>query len=87
MEKGEGLRTMSDCECSAGCLFFNDMMENMPSAAHIYKNRYCQSDRFSCARYQVFKALGGGSVPPDLLPSQADRAEDLLSELKTGPTG
>jgi hypothetical protein len=78
-ERGEGLRTMSDCECLAGCPFFNDKMEGMPSMAHIYKDRYCHADCFSCARYQVFKALGRESVPSDLFPNQVDRAHDVIA--------
>ena len=78
-ENGEGLRAMSDCECLGGCPFFNDKMEDMPSMAHIFKDRYCRSDCLSCARYQVFTALGRESVPSDLFPSQVDRAQDVIA--------
>lgn len=70
---------MADCECLAGCPFFNDRMEDMPSMAHIFKNRYCHGDNFSCARYMVFKELGKENVPVDLFPNQQDRAQDIIA--------
>jgi len=70
---------MSSCECLAGCPFFNDKMDDMPSLAAIYKNRYCQNDFDSCARHIVFKALGREKVPKDLFPNQLSRAQELVN--------
>ena len=70
---------MADCECLAACPFFNEKMENMPSMVHIYKDRYCHGDNLSCARFQVFKALGREAVPKDLFPNQGERAQDVIA--------
>jgi hypothetical protein len=72
---------MADCECLSKCPFFNDKMANMPSMAKIMKNRYCKGDYGTCARYQVFKALGREAVPADLFPNQPDKVEQLLASV------
>lgn len=70
---------MSDCECIAGCPFFNNRMADMPSVAEIYKTRYCKEDWNSCARYRVFSQLGRDSVPANLFPNEFARADALLN--------
>ncbi|HUI31294.1 MAG TPA: hypothetical protein VLX91_13880 [Candidatus Acidoferrales bacterium] len=70
---------MADCECLAGCPFFNDKMADMPGLTTLYKRSYCQGGEFAqCARYMVFKALGKPSVPADLFPNQVERAKALI---------
>lgn len=69
---------MADCECLAGCPFFFDKMENMPSMADIYKRNYCQGDSANCARHRVFERLGKGGVPSDLYPNDSLRADEIL---------
>lgn len=71
---------MADCECLAGCPFFNDKMQNMPALANIMKNRYCHDDFAHCARHMIFEKLGKEAVPMDLFPNQTDRAEKILAQ-------
>ena len=52
-----------DCECLPACPFFNDKMATKPSLASLMKKQYCKGDFNSCARHQVFIALGKESVP------------------------
>ena len=68
---------MAECEILSTCVFFNDKMANMPATTAIYKERYCQSDNLTCARYMVFKALGRPKVPSDLFPNEEERAKKL----------
>ena len=70
---------MADCECLAGCVFFNDKMKNMPTMANQYKEKYCRGDNSKCARFMVFKALGRENVPTTLFPNQVDAAQKILS--------
>lgn len=70
--------TMADCECLSRCPFFLDRMANMPALADMMKESYCQGDFLSCARYQVFKALGPAQVPADLFPNMMEEAQALL---------
>jgi hypothetical protein len=70
---------MADCECLAGCPFFNDKMASMPALAGMLKSRYCKGNSADCARHMVFKARGKPKVPPDLFPNQVDRAKAVIA--------
>ena len=70
---------MADCECLAGCPFFNDKMANMPALVTIYKERYCRGSKQECARYMVFMELGKPRVPTDLFPNQQERASRIIN--------
>lgn len=69
---------MAQCECLAGCIFFNDKMAEMPAMASMMKQRYCHGDNSQCARWVVRSALGPLGVPGDLFPNQMDRARHLV---------
>jgi hypothetical protein len=70
---------MADCECLAGCPFFNDKMPDDSGLGFMYKKKYCRGDNSQCARYMVFKKLGKPAVPPNLYPNMIDRANQILS--------
>jgi len=70
---------MADCECLAGCPFFNDRMKIDTGIGASYKNKYCLGDNSQCARYMVFKKMGKPSVPVDLFPNMVDRANKILA--------
>lgn len=70
---------MADCECLAGCVFFNDKMQNMPAATNLLKKRLCRGDNTKCARHMVLVARGRANVPADLSPNQVDRAESIIA--------
>jgi hypothetical protein len=70
---------MTNCECLAGCIFFNDQMKGMEGIKALMKQRLCQGDNSGCARHLVFKALGKPRVPPDLYPNELDRARALVA--------
>ena len=71
---------MAECECLAGCPFFNDQMKDMEGMANIYKRKYCRGDSTECARHMVFVRLGKEAVPGDLYPNMRDRARKILEE-------
>jgi hypothetical protein len=74
---------MSECVCMSGCPFFNDRMGGLPATASLYKKTYCLGGEFDkCARYMVFKELGKSSVPADLIPTQVERAKELITSNK-----
>jgi hypothetical protein len=70
---------MADCDCLAGCPFFNDKMKDMEGTANLFKTRYCQGDYMKCARHQVKEAPGKPAVPTDLYPNMHDRAQELIA--------
>ena len=71
---------MADCECLAGCPFFQGFLKNMPANAELTKMKYCQGEYTECARYMVFKALGKPRVPDDLFPREKERAEEIIQK-------
>ncbi|MDA3936564.1 MAG: hypothetical protein PF636_06840 [Actinomycetota bacterium] len=71
---------MESCELTEGCIFFNDKMTDMPSMANMYKKRYCHGDFAQCARFRVFSVHGRESVPADMFPNNAERAEEMVAD-------
>jgi hypothetical protein len=77
---GPGRETqVSECDCLAGCPFFNDRMKDMEGSASLFKNRYCTGDFMKCARHQVKDALGKPAVPVDLYPNMQERAQQIIA--------
>lgn len=70
---------MPDCKCLSGCPFFHDKMPIDKGIGAIYKQKYCQGENASCARYMVFMAKGKGNVPPNLYPNMTDRANKIIA--------
>ena len=70
---------MSTCEYSKSCVFFNELMADMPSSVAAYKKRYCQGNFQGCARYIAREALGADAVPLNLFPHQQERMDTILS--------
>jgi len=73
---------MPNCELLEKCIFFNDMMSNMPSTSNVIKLMYCEDRHQDCARYMVRKESGIEGVPMDLFPNQTDRVPGILKNVK-----
>jgi hypothetical protein len=71
---------MADCIGLPTCIFFNDKMASMPTAAEMMKKKFCRSDSAHCARFMISSTLGKQQVPQDLYPNQADRAKTILAQ-------
>lgn len=69
---------MADCEFLTLCPFFNDKMEDMPSAADMMKKLYCKWNYSQCARYMVAAACGRDKIPADMFPRDTSRAKIIL---------
>ena len=70
------------CEILACCQFFNDKMKDMPKSADYIKSRLCNQDYESCARYRIYKAYGGTSIPLDLFPDSTEEMTQVLQCLR-----
>jgi hypothetical protein len=74
---------MAECECLAGCPFFNDKLKEKPATAALYKKTYCLGgSNDKCARHQIKASLGKEYVPSDLLPSQIDKAQSIIENFR-----
>jgi hypothetical protein len=70
---------MAECECLAGCSFYHDKMPIDSGVGKMFKAKYCLGDNAQCARHNVFKKFGSGTVPKNLYPNMHDRAEKIIS--------
>jgi hypothetical protein len=62
-----------------GCPYFDtETAQGISMVLKLRPEKYCFEDNTRCARYMVFKALGREHVPPTLLPSQVDKAEEII---------
>jgi hypothetical protein len=69
---------MANCELLAGCPFFNNRLQYMPSLSRVYKSSFCKGDNSRCARHIVFRALGEEKIPVNLGPNQYDKALSMV---------
>ena len=58
---------------------YNDKMPIDKGLGAVYRKNYCETNNAKCARYMVVTALGPQSVPLDLYPNMASRAEQIIA--------
>lgn len=73
---------MANCEGFDTCIYFKEFMGNMPSTAALTQSNYCKNNFTECARYRIWKALGDTAVPPDLSPSESEKADKIIANSK-----
>jgi hypothetical protein len=74
---------MPDCECLERCPYFRaELFQEISTIKELRIQKYCKGDNSRCARYMVFKALGKGKVPDDLIPTQVKRANEIINQMK-----
>ena len=71
---------MATCENLAACPFYNDKMDINSGIGALYKRKYCENDKNSCARYKVATTVGKEYVTPQLYPNMDDAAEKIIKE-------
>jgi hypothetical protein len=77
---------MPDCECLKTCPYFeHDIVKQIDMVAKLRQQKFCKGDNSLCARYMVFKTLGKPNVPKDLLPTQTERAKEIIDKHKNLP--
>jgi hypothetical protein len=70
---------MAACTLMEGCIFYRGQM---PGTTELLKNAICKGNYESCARYMIALSLGREKVPPDLYPSDVDRAKGIIGQNK-----
>ncbi len=73
---------MATCEKLAKCPFYQGKMDINSGLGRMYKQKYCEGDKMSCARYIVSTQLGPDYVTDKLYPNMYDQAKKLLAEHK-----
>jgi len=74
---------MITCELSSTCIFFNDMMPDMPAVSEYLKEKYCHGNFEPCARYQIYLEFGREKVPVGLFPNEENMVPIIAAELRT----
>lgn len=68
------------CEKLAKCPFYQGKMDINSGIGAMYKKKYCEGDKTTCARYVVATQLGAEYVTERLYPNMNDAANKLLAE-------
>ena len=71
---------MATCENLVSCPFYNDKMDINSGLGALYKRKYCEGDKTTCARYRVASAVGKEYVTPLLYPNMDAKAEEIIQE-------
>ena len=76
----EGEDVVGDCERLEKCRYFNEQLKDLKAVQEMWKRKFCKDDNSKCARYMVLKALGADRIPKYLVPTQVDKAKELIEE-------
>lgn len=71
---------MECCEKLAKCPFYQGKMDINSGLGRMYKTKYCEGNKTTCARYIVATQLGPEYVTDKLYPNMTAAAEKLLAE-------
>ena len=67
-----------NCEHLDNCAFMENMGKTDPLTAHTVKVTYCDHDKYGCARYGLFQAVGADDVPDFLWPNDEEEALEVM---------
>lgn len=70
------------CENLSKCPFYQGQMSMDSGLGSMCKKRYCEGDKFLCARYIVSSKSGKEFVPSNLYPNMMDKANEILQKHK-----
>ena len=73
---------MADCEKLSKCPFYQGKMSMDSGLGVLYKQKYCEGDKTTCARYIIATQLGAEYVTNNIYPNMNDLAAKMLAEHK-----
>jgi hypothetical protein len=68
------------CEYYEKCVFIQKVIKAEPVPAWIVMNSYCESDKYGCARYCLFRIVGADHVPDHLWPSDETETKEVIED-------
>lgn len=71
---------MATCEKLEKCPFYQGKMDINSGIGRMYKKKYCEGDKTTCARYIVATQVGPEYVTNNLYPNMNDAANKILAE-------
>ena len=69
---------MATCEKLPKCPFYQGQMSVDSGLGSMYKKKYCESDKLSCARYMIATKLGPDFVTNSIYANMTDMARAFL---------
>ena len=73
---------MATCEKLPKCPFYQGKMDINSGIGAMYKKKYCEGDKTTCARYIISTKLGPEFVNNNIYPNMTDLANSMLAEHK-----
>ena len=73
---------MATCEKLEKCPFYQGKMDINKGLGSMYKQKYCEGDKTTCARYIVATQIGPEFVTNNLCPNMNNAANKVLAENK-----
>ena len=71
---------MATCEKLAKCPFYQGQMSMESGLGSMYKKKYCEGDKTTCARYIIATQLGPEFVTNNIYPNMTEMAQKLLAQ-------
>ena len=73
---------MATCVKLPKCPFYQGKMDINSGLGAMYKKKYCEGDKTTCARYIIATKLGPEFVNNNIYPNMTDLANSMLAEHK-----
>ncbi|MBR5485359.1 MAG: hypothetical protein IKV41_02485 [Oscillospiraceae bacterium] len=73
---------MATCEKLSKCPFYQGQMSMESGLGKMYKQKYCESDKASCARYMIASTLGPEFVTNNIYPNMTELAKSMIAKNK-----
>lgn len=73
---------MAACEKLSKCPFYQGSMDINSGLGSLYKQKYCEGDKTTCARYIIATNLGPEFVTNSIYPNMKALADKMLAEHK-----
>ncbi|MBO5353790.1 MAG: hypothetical protein J6A77_10890 [Lachnospiraceae bacterium] len=71
---------MATCEKLAKCPFYQGKMSMETGLGSMYKQKYCEGDKTTCARYMIATKLGPEYVTNSIYPNMTDMALKMIEK-------
>ena len=68
------------CDYYEKCVFIKIIIRAEPVLAWIVMNSYCESDKYGCARYCLYRIVGADHVPDHLWPSDETETREVIED-------
>ena len=69
-----------NCEYYDSCVFIQLKTSADPVTAGVIKQSYCESDKFGCARFCLFRLVAPDQVPDHIWPSDEVEAMEVIED-------